>query len=493
MTFRLLPEDEEYRSKLREKVATTIFVPSSPIRLRDQLRGREKAFARTIETLNVPGRSAFIYGERGVGKSSLALTAAYQFNSSDQEPIRVVCHPTITFGRLVGQIAKRMHDQLGDGKKPKKTTELGLKTSLVTLLHKIESSTEPPPSTIDVNDAVDLLEGLLPKRPNVQRVVVIDELDATPDPTFRSDIAYFIKQLGDRQARLRFIFAGIGTNISELLVHHESAQRCMATIQLERLGLNVLRDIVVEGFRQIDMTVNDNIAYRITSMSDGFAHFTHLIALKMALSALDEEALPENVNNSTLLEEAIGAAVADSEAIVKEAYDRAVQKYASYEPVLWAVADHWELFRSTREIFNSYQRICEELRRKGEHVEEVDKSKLTRMLYNLRQRPHGEALVSNRKSWFKIRVSMLRGYCRMVAGSKGIDVGLDYQQSERPRAAMSSVPSAPRVSDGDDDNDDEIESDDDGFGSSVEELAPDGEDGVEHEEPTEHSARTTKG
>lgn len=431
--MRSLPQDSEDREEMRRRVTETIFVPSSPIRLRDQLRGREKPYERTLETLRIPGRSAFIFGERGVGKSSLAWTAAYGYNSADQEPIRVVCHPSITFPRLIAQIAKRMRDQLNDGGKEKKITEIGLKTSLVSLMHRIESSPDELPKEVDVNDAVELLEALMPKRASIQRVVIVDELDASTGSEFRSNIAFFIKQLGDYQSKLKFIFAGIATNVSELLDHHESAQRCMATIELDRLRPNFLRDIVVEGFKQIGMSMKDTTAYRIACLSDGFAHFTHLIGLKMALAALDEEDLPESVDNVQLLEDAVRGAVEDSEAIVKEAYEKAVQKYGSYEPVLWAVADHWELYRSTRQIYESYGRICAELERVGEHVEPVDsKTKLSKLLHNLKQKTHGEALVSHRTSWFKIRLSMLRGYARMVAASKSVQVGLDYLGSRPP-------------------------------------------------------------
>lgn len=420
-----LAQDSGDREELRRRVRETIFLPSSPIRIPDQLRGREKPYARTLETLSIPGRSVFIFGERGVGKSSLAWTAAHVYNSSDQEPIRVVCHPAITFPRLIAQIAKGMHDQLGDGK-VKKVTEIGLKTSLVSLMHRIESGSDEVPKSIDVNDAVGLLEGLLPKRHNIQRVVIVDELDAAGDIGFKSDIAYFIKQLGDNQSKLKFVFAGIATNVSQLLAHHESAQRCMATIELDRLPPLVLRDIAVEGFKQIHMTMKDTTANRIASLSDGFAHFTHLICLKMALAALEERELPEQVNNVQRLEDAVRDAVADSEAVVKEAYEKAVMKYRSYEPVLWAVADDWQLYRSTRQIYESYGRICADLAKKGDHVEPVDnKTKLSKLLHNLKQKTHGEALVSHRTSWFKIRMSMLRGYARMVAATRGIDVGLD--------------------------------------------------------------------
>ncbi len=437
------------REALRDRVSKTIFVPSSPIRLRDQLRGREREYERTLATLRIPGRSAFIYGERGVGKSSLAWTAALEFNSSDEEPIRIACHPTITFPRLVAQIAKRMHDQLGIGKKVKKVTELGLKTSLVTLMHRLESESELP-KEVDVNDAVELLESLKPK--HARRVIIVDELDEASDPVFRSNLAFFIKQLGDNQSELKFIFAGIAENVSDLLVHHESAQRCMATIKLDRLPLNVLRDIIVEGFKQIDIAVSDPIAYRVATLSDGFAHFTHLIGLKMALSALEQENIPDAINSPAALEDAIREAISDTEAVVREAYDAAVQKYTSYEAALWAVADHWELYRSTRQIYDSYVRICRDLKTIGEHVEVGDKRKLTLMVNKLKGATHGHALVAaKRKSWFKIRVAMLRGYCRMVAASKGLTVGRDYLDSSAGTAPPRLPPNWDAVPDKDDD------------------------------------------
>jgi hypothetical protein len=106
----------------------------------------------------------------------------------------------------------------------------------------------------------------VPKQDRIRRVIIVDELDATNDPVFRSDMAYFIKQLGDAQAHLKFIFAGIAENVSELLVHHESAQRCMATIKLDRLPMDVLHDIIVEGLKQIGgSSVKDTTAYRVAN------------------------------------------------------------------------------------------------------------------------------------------------------------------------------------------------------------------------------------
>jgi hypothetical protein len=65
-------DDEALTSVLRENLT-----PSDFIRTPERLFGRDKHL-RTIErALNSAERQIFIYGDRGVGKTSLALTAAY--------------------------------------------------------------------------------------------------------------------------------------------------------------------------------------------------------------------------------------------------------------------------------------------------------------------------------------------------------------------------------------------------------------------------------
>ncbi|MEQ9151060.1 MAG: hypothetical protein RLO06_06170, partial [Parvibaculum sp.] len=77
-----------------KNLAARIFRPSQPVKERELLYGRDRQVERTLESLDTPGRSVFMFGERGVGKTSLAQTSAYLFNSSDSDPILISCHPT---------------------------------------------------------------------------------------------------------------------------------------------------------------------------------------------------------------------------------------------------------------------------------------------------------------------------------------------------------------------------------------------------------------
>jgi len=59
-----------------------VLFASQPIQSIEHLYGRAPELDRIEKALFAPGRHIFIYGDRGVGKSSLAATAANQYQDS---------------------------------------------------------------------------------------------------------------------------------------------------------------------------------------------------------------------------------------------------------------------------------------------------------------------------------------------------------------------------------------------------------------------------
>lgn len=405
-----------------KKVILETFVPSEPIRSAELLRGRDIPLKRTMETLEIPGRSVFIYGERGVGKTSLAQTSAYQFNTSNGDPVLVSCHEDVTFQKLIAQITRKLLALPIVKNKRKGHTELRVGLSMAGLVHRIEHDAEFVPTSIDVNEAVDLLnEATRGVASDKRMVVVLDELDVT-DSKFRTDLAYFIKQLGDQQCPVKFILAGIAETVGDLLEKHESASRYLATIELERLPINILKAEVLEnGFQRFGATIPDHLSMRVAYVSDGFAHFTHLVGLHIALGMIEKTPLVLTASIRDY-EAGLQAAVEDSQAWLKDDYDKAVKKYGDeYARMLWATADHWELERSTEQIYPAYCNICRQI-----GTTPVPRRKFSIMMGRLKTAPHGEVLKSSRRSWFKFRKTMLRGYCKMQAEAHGVKVGMDY-------------------------------------------------------------------
>jgi MoxR-like ATPase len=78
--------------------------PSTTIESFEHLYGREPQLEQIKETIYSPGRHVFIYGDRGVGKTSLARTAAFKFAPSTYEPVYVACGTDSTFIGIVSSI-----------------------------------------------------------------------------------------------------------------------------------------------------------------------------------------------------------------------------------------------------------------------------------------------------------------------------------------------------------------------------------------------------
>ena len=60
-----------------------LLTPTTPIRSAEFLRGRDKILEDIRRAFIQPGRHVFIHGDRGVGKTSLAQTAAIEHQSAN--------------------------------------------------------------------------------------------------------------------------------------------------------------------------------------------------------------------------------------------------------------------------------------------------------------------------------------------------------------------------------------------------------------------------
>jgi Cdc6-like AAA superfamily ATPase len=85
-------------------VLSANLTPSDFIRTPERLFGRAKNVLAIERALSSAGRQIFISGDRGVGKTSLALTAAYLHTDSSLKPIHVNCGRSAEFYAVVQAI-----------------------------------------------------------------------------------------------------------------------------------------------------------------------------------------------------------------------------------------------------------------------------------------------------------------------------------------------------------------------------------------------------
>jgi AAA+ ATPase superfamily predicted ATPase len=404
----------DFGTKLSEVVS-----PSRPIRSIQYLKGREPQLDTIDRALFAPGRHVFIYGDRGVGKSSLAATAAYQYQSVESEPIFVSGSTDDTFKTVVANIANHA---LGRSRvevvKRQSNTGFewrGLKWGVGVEISTIDIATQIQ----SVGDAVELLKQVA-KQHSEKPVVVLDEFDTIAEQSERNKFAALLKQLGDQSVNLKFIFTGIGRTLEELLGAHQSAYRQLETVELPRLGWEARREIVVRAAEAFGLNVDDNINWRIAAVSDGYPYYVHLIAEKMLWEAFIDERVVDTLGQDHY-QLGLRAAIQSISAELKKPYEQAVNfRPQYYENIIWSTADGDDLLRDIKDMHEAHQVIVQ--KRGGGN--ELDRAKYNEYLRKLKEKSFGEILeqVKGRKGWYIYKEKMLRGFVRMQAEANGIQL-----------------------------------------------------------------------
>ena len=405
-----------------EQVLMAQLSPTTPIRSAEFLRGREKRLEDIRRALLAEGRHIFVFGDRGVGKTSLAQTAAFEHQSSDRKPILLTCDPSSGFYRIAHDLALALITSDPTATKRTSSRKLG-GTWLPFLSAEVQESIErgSVPEMRSINEAA-LIVDFAARKHSTAPVVVIDEFERIKTPEDRMLFADFIKQLGDQSIPLKVIFCGIGSALDELLDSHHSCYRYLMPIQLERLGYDGRLEIIDSARRALHLDMDDTTRFRIATISDGFPHFVHLVCEKLFWKVFEDPLFVKSVSPAhfTL---AISSAVQDIEPHLRISYEKATKKYNDdYEEVLWAVADDKLLSRRSIDIFQSYQRImtCREGR------VPLPRERFNQRMNALKQPTHASILKANRAGWYEFNENIVRGYVRLRAEEKGVELEVDH-------------------------------------------------------------------
>lgn len=314
---RIIPPDGDFFGLAREaRVANSdvrhVFTPHQPISEVELLFGRQEEVSKLVQTLGTPGQHVLLYGERGVGKSSLAnvvakvLLSAMQlrqfvkrcdqsdiFETILREPLEVVGADIIP---VEVESSRRSGVKLGA---PIVGANAG--KDIVRKYRAIGGSLSPSTAAATLKD----LDGVL----------IIDEFDAIALNDDRKRIAELIKHLSDSQANLKVMVVGIAETAHQLTAAHPSVQRCLRETKLRRMRDVELGEIVTTGAKTLGLTFKNSVVGSIVRLSAGYPHFTHLLALKCAEAAIGDG---RDTITDEDLNDALRVAVGDAEGTLKK-------------------------------------------------------------------------------------------------------------------------------------------------------------------------------
>ena len=228
-----------------------------------------------------------MYGERGVGKTSLANVMAEVLMQQNVHlrAVMMNCAVADDFAGLWGSVFERL----------------------------------------DINGAMEMTpEGVrrtLEQLP-IRTLIVIDELDRLDDDEALTQLADTVKTLSDHSVVATLLLIGVADSVDDLIGEHQSIERALTQILIPKMSPDELKEIVDKGLEELSMTIEPEARDRIALLSEGLPSYTHLLALHATHWAVADDRAEVGAAD---VERAIGAAVQKAQQSIKSAYQKATR------------------------------------------------------------------------------------------------------------------------------------------------------------------------
>jgi len=202
--------------------------------------------------------------------------------------------------------------------------EIGLTTARQALGfgEHVDQTTEPLSKLLASEVTPHAVQGAL-KQASRQRpvAIVFDEFDRFQDADGRVLFADTIKALSDRVVSSTLVLVGVADSVGELIREHRSVERALVQIQMPRMSASELAEIATNGVTAARMTITRAAVARITALSQGLPHYTHLLTQLAAQAALAERRADIGVRD---VDAAVTRAIDRAQQSIVEAYREAV-------------------------------------------------------------------------------------------------------------------------------------------------------------------------
>ena len=311
----------------RIRRARELFDPRSPVSDAELLAGRTAQTSRLIEAIEDPGAHTIVYGDRGVGKTSIAccVPSILEAVSNGSKVImpRVNCHQTDDFDYLWRKVFWRIKSP--DAAFP------GFRQADKTV-----------GETVSMNDRLTpfAVQQELEKLGSDAIVApVLDEFDRLQQDEAKSLIADLMKNLSDdRSSHVTIVVVGVAESVIDLIGHHGSLGRHLIEIRIPRLAFAELGQIVVKRLPLLGMNIEPGALGVIAVLSRGLPYYVHLLARSAAVHALG---IGSDMIKMDMLAGIMNAAITDSQTELAQSYydaTKSPRKDALHAKILAACA-----------------------------------------------------------------------------------------------------------------------------------------------------------
>jgi Cdc6-like AAA superfamily ATPase len=258
--------------------AGDVFTPAAPIDAKDLFAGRQEQLRILIDAICQRGQHVIIYGERGVGKTSLANIHSQYLEAIGKRVIapRINCDGSDNFPKLW----RKVFAEIQLSRRVKKIGFTGDESV------EVEDFSQTLGERITPNDVrvnlTQLAQGAV-------LVVILDEFDRIEDERVKAQFSDTIKALSDYSVPATLVLVGVADSITDLISHHESIERSLVQIPMPRMQRAEMEEILVKALGKLGMEMELEAKTKITTLSRGLPHYVHLVGLYSARQAISQE------------------------------------------------------------------------------------------------------------------------------------------------------------------------------------------------------------
>lgn len=399
-----------------------VFTPSSEISDIQRFAGRAKELQTLATALESDGAQMVVYGNRGVGKSSLArqlekmaqndanvmerltrkpikgfefISIYFRCDDSIDSIQRLLLRMLIDESALAYWVPYRILEKSG-------TVQVGGKLSIkfIEFSGASKEGTKEAPQELE-SDVTSVFVNTL-KRINDSGLasdgvlLIIDEYDRIKD---RTGLASLLKTLGPQ--KVKFALVGVGTTIQELITDHASVDRQLTdgSVEVPPMSTEEIHEIFdrAEALLDKEYTFSPEAREWIITVAKGHPFYVHLIGKHSLLHTITEK---EQVVTKQAAEDALQEIALRGSAPIQEAtYKTAIGHSFVRESILkeFATVPEDEIHTSA-----VYARLLKNLG--------IDPSTISVYVGQLSSEKYGSVLEKTRERYYRFRDSLFKAY-----------------------------------------------------------------------------------
>ena len=294
LTEDFVPQSDADWETLRA-ATQSLFKPKTPVDDEKLFAGRIPQINDILDAVYEDGGHAIIFGERGVGKTSLSRI------------VEKKVAPIIRSLRVIPTSCAKSDD---------------FYTIWGNAFNDFNLNGEDAASVFRrANNPYRVYNALEELDQSRHHIYIFDEFDRIQDDATLSAMADMMKHFSNHPLNVTIIVVGVGDTLLDLFGSHESIARCCSQIKMPRMSEEELDEILDERLQRINFTVDSQVKRKTRTLSQGLPGYMHLLGQLMLKSAIGRR--------STFIDEA------DFQSAVSEALDKA--DYSARQDYLTAV------------------------------------------------------------------------------------------------------------------------------------------------------------